>query len=135
MIKYIPASQLTLDGFSHTFEQSLCSDNRWVRLSTIIPWDALASLYSKSLNSTHGRKSIDVRMVIGAITVKHKLSLDDRGTVAMISENMKLQYFCGLTSFQTQEPFHPAVLQTSASGWEVPLLICGMHLLSKKQMI
>jgi hypothetical protein len=27
----------------------------------------------------------------------------------MLSENMKLQYFCGLTSFQTQEPFHPAV--------------------------
>jgi IS5 family transposase len=135
MIKYISASQLTLDGFSHPFEQSLCPDNRWVRLSTFIPWDTLACLYSKSLNCTHGRKSIDVRMVIGAITVKHKLSLDDRGTVAMISENMKLQYFCGLTSFQTQEPFHPEVLQTYASGWEVTLLICGMHLLSKKQMI
>ena len=109
MIKYTPASQLTLNGFSHPFEQSLCPDNRWVKLATIIPWDALASVYSKALNSTHGRESIDVRMVIGAIIVKHKLSLDDRGTVAMISENMYLQYFCGLTSFQTQEPFHPTV--------------------------
>jgi len=109
MIKYTPASQLTLDGFSHPFEQSLCPDNRWVKLATIIPWDALASVYSKSLNSTYGRESIDVRMVIGAIIVKHKLGLDDRGTVAMISENMYLQYFCGLTSFQTQEPFHPTV--------------------------
>lgn len=27
----------------------------------------------------------------------------------MISENMYLQYFCGLTSFQTQAPFHPTV--------------------------
>jgi hypothetical protein len=109
MIKYTPASQLTLDGFSHPFEQSLCPDNRWVKLATIIPWDALACVYSKSLNSTHGRECIDVRMVIGAIIVKHKLSLDDRGTVAMISENMYLQYFCGLTSFQTREPFHPTV--------------------------
>lgn len=109
MIKYTPASQLTLDGFSHPFEQALSPSNRWVKLASIIPWDALASVYSKSLNSTHGRESIDVRMVIGAIIVKHKLGLDDRGTVAMISENMYLQYFCGLTSFQTQDPFHPTV--------------------------
>jgi len=109
MIKYTPANQLTLDGFSHPFEQSLCPKNRWVKLATIIPWDALASVYSKSLNSTQGRESIDVRMVIGAIIVKHKLGLDDRGTVTMISENIYLQYFCGLTSFQTQEPFHPTV--------------------------
>ena len=88
MIKYIPASQLTLDGFSHPFEQSLYPDNRWVRWSTIIHWDGLARVYSKSLNSTDGRKSMDVRMVTGVIIVKHKLSLDDRGTVAMLSENM-----------------------------------------------
>jgi hypothetical protein len=48
-------------------------------------------------------------MVIGALIVKHKLGLDDRGTVTMISENIYLQYFCGLTSFQTREPFHPTV--------------------------
>tara|TARA_B110000240_G_C13502218_1_gene454375 strand:- start:2852 stop:2998 length:147 start_codon:yes stop_codon:yes gene_type:complete len=48
----------------------------------------LARVYSKSLNSTDGRKSMDVRMVTGVIIVKHKLSLDDRGTVAMLSENM-----------------------------------------------
>ncbi len=109
MIKYTPASQLTLNGFSHPFDQSLSPDNRWVKLAKIIPWDALASVYSKSLNSSYGRESIDVRMVIGAIIVKHKLGLDDRGTVVMISENIYLQYFCGLTSFQTQEPFHPTV--------------------------
>ncbi len=48
-------------------------------------------------------------MVIGAIIVKHKLGLDDRGTVAIISENIYLQYFCGLKSFQTALPFHPTV--------------------------
>ena len=109
MIKYTSENQLTLEGFSHPFEQSLSPDNRWVSLAKIISWDALASVYSKSLNSSCGRESIDVRMVIGAIIVKHKLGLDDRGTVAMISENIYLQYFCGLQSFQTQEAFHPTV--------------------------
>ena len=27
----------------------------------------------------------------------------------MISENIYLQYFCGLKSFQTKKPFHPTV--------------------------
>ena len=48
-------------------------------------------------------------MVIGALIVKHKLGLDDRGTVTMISENIYVQYFCGLQSFQTEAPFHPTV--------------------------
>lgn len=109
MIKYTPSNQLTLSGFSHPFDQELSPKNRWVKLAQLIPWDALALVYSKELSSTLGRKSIDVRMVIGAIIVKHKLGLDDRGTVAMISENIYLQYFCGLPGFQTKEPFHPTV--------------------------
>ena len=109
MIKYTPSNQLTLEGFSHPFEQELSPQNRWVKLAKVIPWDALAEVYAQSLSSTSGRESIDVRMVIGALIVKHKLGLEDRGTVAMISENIYLQYFCGLPSFQTQLPFHPTV--------------------------
>ena len=109
MITYTPSNQLTLEGFSHPFDRELSPDNRWVKLATLIPWDALAAVYSQSLSSSSGRKSIDVRMVIGALVVKHRLGLDDRGTLVMISENIYLQYFCGLKSFQIQEPFHPTV--------------------------
>lgn len=109
MIKYTPSNQLTLSGFSHPFDQELSPKNRWVKLAEIIPWDALSLVYLKQLSSTSGRESIDVRMVIGAIIVKHKLRVSDRETVAMISENIYLQYFCGLTAFQTKEPFHPTV--------------------------
>jgi len=109
MIKYTPSNQLSLEGFSHPFERDLSPENRWVKLAELIPWDALAAIYGKSLSSTSGRQSIDVRMVIAALIIKHKLGLDDRGTVAMISENIYLQYFCGLRSFQTKEPFHPTV--------------------------
>ena len=109
MIKYTPSNQLTLAGFSTPFENSLSPDNRWVKLSKVIPWDDLAKVYINQLNSHSGRESIDARMVIGALIVKHKLGLDDRGTVSMISENIYLQYFCGLSSFQTEVPFHPTV--------------------------
>ena len=68
-------------------------------LGKISHMDALAAVYAKVLSTTSGRDSIDIRMVIGALIVKHKLGLDDRVTVAMISENIYLQYFCGLQSF------------------------------------
>lgn len=109
MIKYTPSNQLTLSGFSHPFDQELSPENRWVKLAEIIPWDALASVYLKQLSTNSGRESVDARMVVGAIIVKHKLRISDRETVAMISENIYLQYFCGLTSFQTKAAFHPTV--------------------------
>ncbi|MFS4415805.1 transposase, partial [Maribacter sp. 2307ULW6-5] len=109
MIKYTPSNQLTLNGFSTPFENELLADNRWVKLAALIPWDELAAVYSEKLSGTCGRQSVDVRMVIGAIIVKHRLGLDDRGTVAMIAENVYLQYFCGLPAFQPKEPFHPTV--------------------------
>jgi aspartyl-tRNA synthetase len=61
------------------------------------------------LSAPSGTERIDVRMVIGALIVKHKLKLNDRQTVMTISENIYLQYFCGLRSFQIKEPFHPTV--------------------------
>ena len=109
MIKYTPANQLTIEGFTTPFENELSHGNRWVKMSKVIPWDALADVYIKQLSSDSGRECIDVRMVTAALIIKHKLGLDDRGTVAMISENVYLQYFCGLSSFQTEEPFHPTV--------------------------
>ena len=109
MIKYTPSNQLALENFSHPFDQEPDPENRWVELARSIPWDELAAVYARSLRSDRGRESVDVRMVIGALIVKHMLGLDDRGTVQMIQENIYLQYFCGLKSFQRKRPFHPTV--------------------------
>ena len=105
MIHYTPQSQLSLELFRHPFETELDKNNRWVKLADLIPWDQLATIYSQKLNANAGRKSVDVRTVIAAIIIKHKLGLDDRGTIAMISENIYLQYFCGLSSFTTKPVF------------------------------
>ena len=105
MIKYTPSSQLTLETFKHPFHNQLKTNNRWVQLAEVVPWDELAGIYAKNLNPKAGRLSVDLRMVIGALIIKHKLTLSDRDTVDMISENMYMQYFCGLKSFQTELPF------------------------------
>lgn len=109
MINYTPQNQLSLDMFETPFESVLDKGNRWVKLASLIPWDDLAGIYCSKLNPCSGRKTIDVRLVIGALIVKHKLKLDDRGTVAMIQENMYIQYFCGYHTFNPGQPFDPSL--------------------------
>jgi transposase, IS5 family len=105
MIDYTPQSQLRLNMFKHPFRQELDKENRWVKLASLIPWDSIASIYSRKLDAGAGRKSVNIRTVIAALIVKHKLGLDDWGTIEMIQENISLQYFCGLPSFTTQPVF------------------------------
>ena len=105
MINYTPSNQLTLEGFKHPFYKQLKPNNRWVKLAGVIPWDELAGIYSRNLDPGAGRLSVDIRMVIGALIIKHKVKLSDRDTVDMISENVYMQYFCGLKGFQNEPPF------------------------------
>jgi hypothetical protein len=109
MINYTPQNQLSLEGFIHPFERDLSGENRWVKLAEVIPWDDLAAVYSKKLEPGSGRKTVDVRLVIAALVVKHKLGLDDRGTIEMIQENIYIQYFCGFKSFTTKKAFDPSL--------------------------
>lgn len=109
MIRYTPQHQLTLNLFSHPFEEDLDSENRWVKLASVVPWDYLAAVYCKKLRTDSGRLSVDARHVIAALIVKHKLKLDDRGTIEMVKENIYLQYFCGLRQFTTKKLFDPSL--------------------------
>ncbi len=109
MIHYTPQNQLKLDLFENSFKKNLNKGNRWAVLAELIPWDELAAVYSKKLSSNSGRKSVNVRTVIAALIIKHKLRLDDRGTVEMIQENLYLQYFCGPESFTTKAVFDPSL--------------------------
>jgi hypothetical protein len=57
----------------------------------------MASIYYKSMSSDKGAPSIDARIIIGAMIIKHMESYDDRGTIQAISENPFMQYFLGLS--------------------------------------
>ncbi len=105
MVRYTPSSQLTIEGFSTPFEQHLNAQNRWVELATALPWDSMAKIYIQNLQQDKGRLSVDVRMALGALIIKHKLKLSDREVVQTTTENVYLQYFCGLSSFCTKAPF------------------------------
>ena len=112
MIRYTSQHQLRIIDFKTPFEQSLSPDNRWVILASVLPWDELAGVYHRQMSSDMGRVTIDTRVVIGAMIVKHILKLDDREVVHTLQENIYLQYFVGFSSFQTKVAFDPSLLVT-----------------------
>lgn len=70
----------------------------------------MSESYYKTLCSNLGRPAKDARIVIGAVIIKHKLSISDEETVEQIRENPYLQYFIGLKGFQAKAPFASSLL-------------------------
>ena len=109
MIRTHSHRQLSLAEFDWPFQTALDENNRWVKMSHCIPWDALAEGYYQGLSTTQGRPTKDARLVIGAVIIKHKLCLSDEEAVAQIQENPYLQYFVGLAGYQREAPFAPSL--------------------------
>ena len=109
MIRSHSYKQLPLAEFDWPFQVALDEDNRWVTLSSIMPWDELAQGYYQNLSLTQGRPAKDARLVIGAVIIKHRLCLSDEETVQQIQENPYLQYFVGLPGYQMKVPFAPSL--------------------------
>jgi len=108
--EYISQKQLSIEGFTTPFHEEIDPDNRWVILSKLIPWDELVSQYlRRNKTKKTGRPSLNPRVAIGAVIIKHLCALDDRETVAQITENICMQYFLGYSSYSNEPPFDPSL--------------------------
>ena len=109
-LAYVSTGQPMLEGFITPFAKHLNAGNRWVVLAEKIPWDELVNIYRKQLgNDRTGASSINPRVVLGSLIIKHMCSLSDRETVEQIQENMYMQYFIGYNSFSDEAPFDPSL--------------------------
>jgi len=79
-------------------------------LEEIVPWDKMAVIFFDRLDRYQGRGSIDLRIVMGAMFIQHSLNLTDRETIQIIQENIYMQYFVGLSSFQIHGVFDHSLL-------------------------
>ena len=104
--------QLTLDLFRSSL-QDLDKSNRWVMLGDLLPWAEIEKRYNSKLkNGVKGAGNKPARLIIGAMIVKHKLSLSDEETIQMIQENPYMQYMCGLSEFTDEPVFDPSLFVT-----------------------
>ena len=109
MIRYTSDRQITLEGFTLPFGGKLNQENRWIKWHKVIPWDEFAIRYYRNLDPHQGRPAKNARLVIGALIIKHKLTLSDEETVLQIQENPYLQYFVGFSCFQDKRPLAPSL--------------------------
>ncbi|MHA1381458.1 MAG: IS5 family transposase [Candidatus Helarchaeota archaeon] len=109
MIKYKSTKQLSIEEFKTPFYYGLDKNNRWARLASKIPWDEFAIVYSKAMCEDFGRPSLDARIVIGTLIIKHKKGLTGEETIEEIKENPYLQYFIGYEEFSHKAPFTPSL--------------------------
>ena len=109
MTSYISQHQTKIEEFQTPVEFKLTPENRWVKLAALIPWDTLVSIYHNKLDRTIGRKSVDARVVIGTLIIKHKLNFTDEETLQIISENPYMQFFLGLDVFHPDSLFSPSL--------------------------
>ena len=104
MVHYTSQHQLKIEEFGNLYQIKLNPKNRWVQLANHFPWDRCVKIYTRHFSNT-GRSSLNPRIVIGSLIIKHKLNLSDDETVQLISENPYMQFFLGLDEFYAEPLF------------------------------
>ena len=97
------------ENFYLPFGGKLQSDNRWINLAKLIPWDKIEDLYKSQFSET-GAPAKNLRVALGALIIKEKLKLTDEETVEQIMENPYMQYFIGMEEYRYEQPFDSSMM-------------------------
>ena len=88
----------------------MSSDNRWVKLAKLIPWETVEANYAEQFSPTMGAPAKSFRVALGTLIIKEKLGTSDEETVEQVRENPYLQYFLGKSEYCDEAPFDPSML-------------------------
>jgi transposase, IS5 family len=102
--------QLSFENFYLPFGGKLSGENRWVKMSDLIPWEAFEAEYAAQLSAGMGAPAKSFRIALGALIIKEKLGTSDRETVEQIRENPYLQYFLGFSEYSDAAPFDDSMM-------------------------
>jgi hypothetical protein len=102
--------QLEFDNFYLPFSGKLNKENRWIKLSQLIPWDDIEKIYMEKFSPNHGAPAKPLRMALGSLLIKEKCGFTDEETVEQIKENPYLQYFIGMNEYSNKEPFEASMM-------------------------
>lgn len=110
---YKKETQLAFEDFVFPFGE-LDSENEWVKLAGLIPWDTVERAYAKQFVD-NGHPAHSARIALGALIIKQRLKCSDEWTVRHVSENPYLQFFLGMKAYSSKAPFGASTMWSSAS--------------------
>ena len=84
------------------FGGKLDENNRWLRISELLPWEELEDEYGRYFSAV-GCPAKDAQLVIGLLLLKHMSGLSDADVVLAVRENPYMQAFCGFEHFVTSD--------------------------------
>ena len=89
--------QLRIEDFVFPYGK-LDSENDWVRLAALVPWDVAEERYAAQFVN-NGHPAHPARMALGALLIQRRLKCSDQWLVKHIGENPYLQYFIGMKEY------------------------------------
>lgn len=93
------------------FGGKLSTENRWVKLAALVPWELVEECYAEAMtDSGMGAPWLPGRVAFGALIIKERLGVTDEETVQQILENPYLQCFLGYRELLRQAPFDPSMM-------------------------
>jgi len=102
--------QMEFENFKLPFGGKLNSNNRWVKLAKMIPWEEIEKIYTSSLAGTGmGSPAKPARVALGSLIIKEHYGKSDDEIVLEIQENPYLQYFLGFQEYSDKKPFDPSM--------------------------
>jgi len=110
MYRRSSTGQLSIENFHLPFDGKLSGENRWVKLSKLVPWETFESEYAEQFSQGQGAPAKTFRIALGALIIKEKLGTSDEETVEQIRENPYLQYFLGLSEYSDKAPFEASMM-------------------------
>lgn len=89
----------------------LDQNNKWIKLSKLIPWHEFDVKYQENFKSQKGQPACDSRMALAALLIKPAYKgLSDVDVTQLIAENPYLQFFLGLHEYRYQCPFDASMM-------------------------
>ena len=82
-------------------------EHELVLLANQIDWTYFEKEFAP-FYSDKGRPSVPIRMMVGALILKHLYNLGDETLAQRWVENPYMQYFCGMEFFEYEFPFDPS---------------------------
>lgn len=96
-------NQLKLEDFIFPYGK-LNPENDWVKLAVLIPWSDIEERYAGHFVN-NGHPAHPVRIALGSLIIKQRLTCSDEWTVRHVIENPYLQYFLGMKEYSDKCPF------------------------------